>query len=509
MHSTVLINGPLGLVVSVFQRLGPTGTAFIGSILLSVIAISGSINPNNDGMLYIEAAGVFQDQGLDASRQVFDWLFLPVLIATVSSITSIGLESSAYLISTLLLAGICALVVACSRLQFPDSGWAACAVILALPALNSYRDYIIREFGCWFFLFLALLLVLRWVSRPTWWLALAAQISICIAALFRPEALVFIGALIVWQLFSAIQSREKKPLIMMLLMPLALVVGAVALFFMGMIDLPERIASRFSYANPSQLFEAFNNAADQLAVKVLNKYSGDEARSILFFGLISVIPIKFISNLGVFVVPLAYGMTRPGVAALLRKWSPLSWVWVAYLIVLAAFLFNRMFLTARYVGLLDLLIVPLVAVGLAMLFQSLPRWRWLIIVTISIAMLSNVISTSPKKIHHPAAAEWLMQQKVDPERVYIEDAEIAHLAGWSFSNAGKGIATKRKLPKAVAKGRFDLVLVRASKKNQDAENWAEDNGLEVLERFHDAKGRGVLVLRPGQKGASVVPTVTE
>jgi hypothetical protein len=122
-------------------------------------------------------------------------------------------------------------------------------------------------------------------------------------------------------------------------------------------------------------------------------------------------------------------------------------------------------------------------------------------------MLSNVVSTSPKKIHHSAAAEWLLQQKVDPERVYIEDAEIAHLAGWSFSRARKGVATRRQLSKAVADGRFDLVLVRPSKKGRNKKDWASKNNLIKIKSFFDEKGRGVLVLSPRQRNMGVAAGV--
>jgi hypothetical protein len=494
-----MTSGPVRPIIRLLDRLGPVGIAFFGSVLLSVIAISGSINPNNDGMLYIEAAGPFQNQGLAAARQAFDWLFFPVLIATISSFAGLGLESSAYLICALMVAGLCALIVACSRHQFPDSGWAACVVILALPALNSYRDHIIREFGCWFFLFLAFYLVLRWVKRPDWRKAIGVQGAIGLAALFRPEALVFIGVLILWQLLLIRQSGASRRLAMMSALPIGVVLATSALLLTGAVDLPARIITQISSIDPVSVMRHFTDSADRMAAAVLNKYSADEAQSILFFGMISIIPVKFFSNLGVFVIPLVYGIAREGVRSILRQWSPLSWMWAGYLVVLTGFLFKRMFLTGRYVGLLDLLVVPLVAIGIVTLFRDMPRWRWLMVIVIGGVMMANVVTTSPKKIHHPAAAEWLAQQQVDPKRVYIEDGEIAYLAGLSFSKVRADRMSEQMLAEAVANGQFDLVLVRASAKNQDAENWASINGLEIAERFYDARGRGVLVLRPRKR----------
>ena len=484
-------------VLNSFIRIGPVTSAFIGSVLLSIFAIHGSINPNNDGMLYIEAAKLFQDHGVIAAQQVFDWIFFPVLIGVLSKVTGLELEASAYLISVLLIAGLCSLVVACSRIQFRETGWAACFIVLALPALNNYRDYIIREFGSWFFIFLALWFFLRWVDRPSWRLALAAQIAIITAALFRLESLALLLAPVLWQISQLQRPRRATRLLMVSALLICAFFIVLFLWVFGVVTLPERVLFQLSAISPGNLFNSFSKTATVLADEGLNKYAADEAQSILFFGMMSILPVKFVSNLGFFVVPLAYGMYARRGADMFRQWSLSGWMSVFYIVVLIAFLFNRMFLTSRYVALLDLLVIPLIAFGLVMMYRAMPRWRWLIVLIISLSMISNVITTSPKKIHYKEAAEWLVKQSVDRQRVYIEDFEISYLAGWGYKKRSTKRLSKDSLLEAIANGKYDLVLVRSKKHDQRTEDWAKKNRLHILKRFYDKKGRGVLVLRAG------------
>src|SRR5690554_3253612 len=111
--------------------LGPVRTAFLASIALSLVAMIGLTAPNSDGMLYVETALAFKQDGLDAARRLFDWLTMPILIAALSSITGLEAQAAGHVLSTLLLAGCCALLVACTRELVPHAAWPALAIALA------------------------------------------------------------------------------------------------------------------------------------------------------------------------------------------------------------------------------------------------------------------------------------------------------------------------------------------------------------------------------------------
>ena len=174
----------------------PARVAFIASLLISWIAISTSGSLNRDGMLYVDTARVFLNEGFVAAKETFSLPFLPIVMALFSKLTGFGLETSGYLLNALFLAGACALMTDCAGRKYPEAVWPICLVLLALPGLNHYRDEILREYGCWFFFMLTFWLSLRWSESPRWPMALLAQLALVLSALFRPEALTFFPALI-------------------------------------------------------------------------------------------------------------------------------------------------------------------------------------------------------------------------------------------------------------------------------------------------------------------------
>ncbi len=479
-------------------RPGPVWWAFGLSLVLSIIATKGAITPNNDGMLYIEVARAYQHGGLDAARGMFDWIFLPLCMAALSSVTGLSLESSGYLLSALLLAGTCALLVACVREHFPAAGWAACVAVLAVPGLNNYRDYIIREFGAWFLLVLALWLLLRWARDPSWRVLVAAQVAICAAALFRLESLVFLAAPVLWQ-FGAVRTPGGwRRVGMLLALPVAALAGLLALWALGIGNLEGRLAYQLGSIDPARKLEMFGLAADRVADAVLNKYSADEASSILFFGILSILPIKFLTNLGVFALPFVLVFRRSAREYWVSSPGLFAWAFIIYALVLVAFVFEHFFLTSRYVAFLNLLAMPLVALGAHRMFAALPRLRWVLLAVAVVAMLANVISTSPPKTRYVDAARWLTQQGYTQDQVYFEEQSVAYLAGMNaVLAAAQGIPERTDLAAAVAEGRFQVLFLRGARGNTDVEEWAAAHSLEVVERFTDGSRRTVVVLIPG------------
>jgi len=112
---------------SVLIRIGPVVTVAVSSIFLSLIAISATVTPNNDGMAYIEAARLYQQGGTEAAASLFNWnsftrTFIAVAIAWMATITGLWLENAAYLLCIDLIRGICVLLLACSEEMVPVVG---------------------------------------------------------------------------------------------------------------------------------------------------------------------------------------------------------------------------------------------------------------------------------------------------------------------------------------------------------------------------------------------------
>ncbi len=490
---------PLSAGEGRFLGFGPMGWAFVLSLVLSAVAIAGTITPNNDGMLYLEIAKAYQQSGLEAAREMFDWIFLPLLIAMLSSLTGVSVETAGFLISALLLAGACSMLVGCMQIHAPGSGWAACAVVLAMPGLNNYRDYIIREFGAWFLLALAFWMLLRWARDPAWRTALAAQVLICMAAVFRVEMLVFLSVPVLWQLWGLRNAGGGRRLMMVSVLPLLGVLVFALLWWLGVANIDGRVAHQLATVDPGRRLGQFSQAAERIAEVVLNKYSADDAGQILFFGMLSILPAKFLSNLGVFVVPAALACTPK----MRQQWwtAPglFGWAFIIYALVLLIFLYEQFFLTSRYVVLLNVLALPVVILGVRRLWRCAPKWRWALVVVAVLAALANVISTSPPKTRYVDAARWLGGQTYVQAEIYFEEQGVAYLAGMNPVLASTGAIPERAdLADAIAEGRFRLLLLRGTQGDDEVETWAASQGLRLVERFSDGSRRTVLVFVPGE-----------
>lgn len=469
--------------------LTPVRTAFVGSLLLSLLARSGGMI-NRDGMLYVDTARTFLDGGFGAAREVFSWPFLSILMAAVAQLTGLGLENAGYLLNALFMAGACALLVACGGRQFPDAAWSICLVTLAIPGLNEYRNELLREYGCWFFIVLAFWLALRWSERPRWLTALPVHFSLGAAALFRPEALALFPAFVAWQLFDAPSGEKWRRVLMIAGPPLLGLIAFLAYYLSGQISSGNRLVGELGRFNPAK----FDDKARAFAV-ILDEYARDQARTILFFGSLAIIPVKFVNKIGIFIVPLLFFLVSSHARAAIARYPLFAWGFFAHLLVLTVFVTDLHFLAGRYVGLLYLLSAPLTGVGLWLLMQRYPRWRMIMIAAAVLIMIANVVSLSPGKTQYVQAGAWLAANAGESPRVYIESGRTAYYAGWQRIKE-QPAKNRSALSEAVAQGKYDLLVLEVSRKEPAIEPWLESTGLQVVQRFVNVNQDAVIIAVP-------------
>lgn len=484
---------------------GPVRTAFIGSLLLSVAALGSGALINRDGIYYVDTARAMLDQGLALQNYGVDWQFMSLLMAILASLTGLAPEAAGHMLNAFLLAGACGLLVAITRRRLPEAAWAACLVVLAMPAYNGYRSELLREFGFWFFCCMAFWLAMRWEETPRWREVIVCQLALGAAALFRLEAVAFYPALMLWQAFAAPAGQRRRRVFMIGCLPLAGAALAVVLFGSGLVAPPNRLGYYLEAANPLRTLQIIDEAAGRMSEFVLKyKYSREEAGYVLFFGLLTIIPMKFLKMSGVFVVPLFYAFVAQPARAALARWQPLPWVFLAHLLVLAAFVTHQFFLVGRYVSLLNLLAVPLVAGGLVLLMRRFPRWKIPMVALALLAMAANVVSFSPRKTHIVEAGRWLGANAAESTRVGVDNARIAYYAGWRISQAV--IADRPALAAALAEKRIDMVAVEAPRKEAEVGKWLAENRLQLVQRFANQAGDAVIVAVPAEVQQSPATT---
>ncbi|MDL1962974.1 MAG: hypothetical protein LWW98_01335 [Deltaproteobacteria bacterium] len=166
--------------------------AAILSLITLFIAVNTQNPINNDGILYLQTADAFANNGWQEAMEYYNWPFYSILIAWLSQIAHFSFENSAYVLNAVFLVII---VISFISLVEELGGsrvvqFIGALIILSHPQLNHYQHYIVRGFGYWAFSLSALLYFIRFYKYLKWRYALGWGIFISIAILFRPEGLV-------------------------------------------------------------------------------------------------------------------------------------------------------------------------------------------------------------------------------------------------------------------------------------------------------------------------------
>ncbi|MEG0120159.1 MAG: hypothetical protein RR958_09505 [Pseudomonas sp.] len=465
----------------------PVWLAFFGSLLLSLIAVMGTATVGRDAALYIDVAQQVTEHGPNVAWASFDWPWFSLLLAATHSILRLPLELSAYLWCGLFFAGTSALMVDCVRQRSPDITRWACLVMLAMPAVNAFRNDIIRECGFWFFCTLALWLALRWQARGGWLRAAFIHMAIVAAALFRLEALLLMPALALWQLPSLWSSSRRLSFFQFSLLP---ILGLLVVSVTGVL-MSARVVLYLDMIEPRGVFASFQMLCDQFANSLINKYSQDEAGRIIFFGILATMTITFVKLMGPFAVPFILRRNWGVLGIYWRDYRPFAWAALLYLVVLVLFFIKQQFMNARYMSFLNLLFVPVLAMGLAAFAREFPRLGKGLVVLALLVMLSNVISTGAGKTHYIEAGRW-MSSHVEPDApTYFSDGRISYYAGRGYVLP---VLTQEEAISPAHAGDYRYFVIEAKGDEPWLNEWLAAHKLRILEHFANRKGATVVVI---------------
>jgi uncharacterized Tic20 family protein len=465
----------------------PVRLAFWSSLLLSLIAVIGTATVGRDAALYIDIAQQVTVHGPSVAWNTFDWPWFSLFLAGTHLTLRLPLELSAYLWCGLFLAGTCALMVDCIRQRSPDIARWACLVMLAMPAVNSFRNDIIREYGFWFFCTLALWLALRWQERGGWLRAALIHLAIVAAMFFRLEAVLLFFALGLWQLPNLWSSTQRTRFMQFALLP---ALGLVAVLVSGVLLAP-RLMLYLDMVTPGNVFASFHRLSEQFGNSLVNKYSRDEAGRIIFFGILATLSISFVKLMGPFAVPFVLRRNWSVLGTYWRDYRPFALTALLYSVVLVLFFLKEQFMNTRYLSFLNLLFVPVLAMGLAAFARQFPRWGKALVVVGLLVMLSNVISLGAGKTHYVEAGHWMADHIESGEPAYFEDGRISYYAGRGYALP---LLTREEAMSPQHVGEYRYFLIDAKQGDPWLSAWLAEHKLRILAQFANRKGATVLVI---------------
>ena len=242
---------------------------------------------------------------------------------------------------------------------------------------------------------------------------------------------------------------------------------------------------------PGRVLESFRVFSEQFGNSMTYKYSRDAAGQIIFFGMLAVVLIRFAKLCGPFVIPFFYRGGWQALNVYRKKFSLFAYAAILYLLVLMLFFVREQFINSRYLSFLNLLAVPMLAVGAMLFAERFPRFGKCLVVIALLVMLSNVLSFGAKKTHYVEAGRWVAENVAADALVYYEDSRIAYYAGRGYPFIV--IGSQQAMSEAHAH-EYGYFLIEANGDEPWLGEWLTKHDKRVLAAFTNRKGERVLAI---------------
>lgn len=435
--------------------------AVAASLLLSLLHALLNPMPNVDAFTYVRTAEVFLNEGLFAAFAWYPSATYPLLIAGVHQLTGLNLFVSGQVINALLYALLTwvfiTLVMAIHR-HSPAGGdhrsdrlaLIAALTVLAFPQLNEYRYFMIRDIGAIAFLLLGLLQLMH-AGRSRWpQHGVLFGLFTLVAALFRPEALVylFLGPFALLLDTRVEPGERRKHTLGTLAVVLALALLVLAASSTAGMNIPAVLERVMDVYEPflAATAQSLDGASSPISEAVFGDYAADySGQYIALFvisGLSAILALKLITGFGIPALLLVLYGARSGDA---RQRSPAMhqaflYACIAFLIMLAFLLLTR-FLSTRYTLMFCttlMLMVPFVIDALWQKGQEhrakpprrpAPSIRSLLLVLLLYCAVDAHISFGDSKDSVQEASDWLRANTPTNASVVTNSAYLAYHSG--------------------------------------------------------------------------------
>lgn len=408
------------------------------SLLLSIISYQHHQPYNTDGILYLNAASAFLHGQFHVGLEIYRWPLYSLSIAALAKLLPLSIPHAAFTLNVLLdtLTVFSFMAIIDYTAQRPRLTALAALTILAFPYINHFRYDIMRGHGYVAFALLGFYCFIRFVKNNSWEMALAWQVSLVMATLFRIEGAIYLIALPLPLLFMSHASWKQKA--SQFLKPytlLFLASGAALLFYV-------LSPSSFQHLHYSRLGEissqlshglqratmTYQDKVLLLGQYVLGYHGSLNAPTILFSGMLGLLIATISNNLGIVYSCLSLlGLFKSHSA----QQPALKWI-VPWVIVLSAligvvFVFQHYFISQRYIILLSL--------GLMLFIPNILEYIWFqqahrfSKVLLSIALLyvatSGIGHFGHSKTYIIHAADFIQSKMGSDVTFFANDGELA------------------------------------------------------------------------------------
>ncbi len=408
----------------------------LANIALSAWCLNFDPVINNDGVTYLSIAQLMLDGQWREAYDYYSWPFYPAFIAFTAKLTFLDLETSAYLLNTLLATSL-TLAFVCIVGELSNNNkriiLIAALVILFFPSITKYRPFIIRDFGylsCYLWSLYFIFCFIRTLNKKHFigWLVFAV-----LSCLFRFEG---IALLLIAPYFLLLFTATRIPHRKLILSALSVTI-IVTCLMLTYWYLSDKYASMISMAQASG--KDINNIFDLFIASVKEKLGGEELTTWNYAGVIlsniGNVLYELIRRMAVFYFLFAIYAYVKNIGFHDRVTKR---VWLVYVItnlgVLVVFSVYNNFLVSRYTmatALTLLILAPFVIDQIMRAFSQLSLIKRgagaFAILLLTLTSLEG-LAVGTKKEHIKVTGEWIKANLPTESKIYSNERLVVYYA---------------------------------------------------------------------------------
>jgi hypothetical protein len=420
---------------------------------------------NNDSVLYFEAARLFALGEWQQGFKLFPWPLYSGLIALMHSISGFSLHFSAQVLNVVFFG-----IATHAFLQLIRYCGGGNTTLVSGALLLFSSQYIVgdalqmllRDQGFWAFFLTGLVFFVRFYRSMSWLDAIAWQLAMITAMLFRVEGITYLLVLPFVLLLNKNLAFSARGFALFKAHSLNLSAGLALSGYLLVMGLSVSHLGRLKEILTPQLIEELTQKflvkSNIMANKVLGNFLEEFAIEGLLLTFLFIMLAKTISSAGWITVGLAaYAIKLRNHLIHHDAWRILAAVTMIALVDMFLIILKVFVLSGRYVAPLTLVLMVIAAFGLAALLQRLPSWsskkKWLVyilIVVMTLGMIKNVLPKRAGYNYQQDAVAWVKANNPQNLRVFYDSSRVRHYAGEPFIGTWQDVW--QRVTEAVEKG---------------------------------------------------------
>lgn len=489
--------------------------AIFASLILSLWIDYRETVINPDAICYLltaQSVSTGLQQAMHLCGQAH-WPFYPMLIYSLVQVSHVSYLAAAYALNAIFtLFSVILFILIIKELGGSRRVlWFAAFVILLSHEFNSVRQYIVRDHGFWAFYLSSFYFLLRYFRSSTWMNALAWNVSLLTATLFRIEGMIFLLALPLlisfYPCFSFKTRFKNLVALNFVTFILCLIMGVwLALHpqeTLAKLGRLNEVIHQFQYGF-AMIGERYDAVKTGLIQHVLTADAFNEAGLVTVILLFVWYGINIIENVSwIYALFVVYAWRKRVVSFAFRQ----TWVIAAYLVVnvlvTAVFFLQNLFLSKRYLIALSLILMIWVPFALEKLWQQATHLRsrlitFLAVFFIFVSALGGIFDFGYSKSYIAQAGNWLAEEVPVNATLYVNDYQLMYYS----KHFGLTIFAARENYKninVIAHGnwkKYDYIALRLSKKEEgDIAALLQEIQLIPVKIFSNKRGDKVVIYR--------------